>query len=236
MTFDVVNIYIHNKMKVSIVGRREIAKETWEIQFLRPKNFVFTAGQFMEIVLPKLGVRDPRGNHRVFSIVSSPQNKRFLIIAFRKGKSGFKKTLLGLKKGSTVEINGPFGQFTLPEKPKEQLVFIAGGIGITPFMSMVRYIGESKKKCKVIMFAINREVASIPYRDELYKLYELYNFQLVSYIGHPTKKEFLGIPGIKKSKIYVAGPPGMVRGVVAALRGAGFSQKDVIFEEFSGYL
>ena len=222
-------------MRSKILEKREVAKDTWEMRLARPRGFDFRAGQFCEIVLPELRARDARGAHREFSIASSPREERVIRIAFRNTKSGFKKTLLGMKYGNAVKLDGPFGQWSLPESVEQPLLFIAGGIGITPFMSMMSEAQASKKKYHITLFAINREFDSIPYRDKLGALGGK-NVRVIHYLGRPGKKEFLGIPGIKKSKIYVAGPPGMVQDVVAMLRGAGLSQKNVIVEEFSGYL
>lgn len=218
-------------MRARFLGKREVARNTWELRFTRPQELHFEAGQYIEIVLLKMRASDAKGNHREFSIVSPPFEKKILRIAFRDTKSAFKKHLLAMKKGEIVEINGPFGQWSLPQGHKP-LIFIAGGIGVTPFISMIEEVIASKKKYYITLFMINRDRDSIPYRSELEKLGDI---TVHHFLGHPTKKDLFTISGIKKSKIYIAGPPNMVRDIVALLKSVGVKKENCICEEFFGY-
>src|SRR3990167_11558916 len=95
--------------------------------------FIFQAGEYVQIVLED-------GLKHYFSVMSSPNELPVLKIATRPSQSEFKKTLLQMPIASEVEINGPWGDLFLPEDGKERTYyFVAGGIGITPFMSMIKY-------------------------------------------------------------------------------------------------
>lgn len=130
-------------IKLPVIKQRTTAEKTYEVSFnLSGKSFSFIAGQYIRVTVPKLLYDDQKGPSRVFTIASSPNEKNKLAIAFRDSESGFKKTLLELSQGSLVEIEGPFGYFTLPKNTSRPLIFIASGIGITPFLSMIRFVNS----------------------------------------------------------------------------------------------
>lgn len=155
-------------IKLPIIEQRTIAEKTDEVSFdLSGKNFVFIAGQYIRVTIPKLLYADPKGSSRVFTIASSPNEKNKLSIAFRDSGSGFKRTLLELPRGSLVEIEGPFGHFVLPRDASRPLVFIAGGIGITPFLSMIRFANENKLNYQITLLYANKNKENAAYLEEL---------------------------------------------------------------------
>lgn len=128
---------------MAVTGRREVADGTVEVAVERPEGFAFHAGQYLQVRVPKLHVRDRKGPSRVFSIVSSPLDEDTFAIAYRDTGSGFKRTLGGLEVGEEVLLEGPHGFCTLPRDLDQRVVLVAGGIGIVPFLSMVRFAAET---------------------------------------------------------------------------------------------
>ncbi|MEM3091104.1 MAG: FAD-dependent oxidoreductase [Candidatus Pacearchaeota archaeon] len=228
---------MENRIIAEIKNRKKIARETYQIDFILEKEINFVAGQHIGIWLPKLIYDDPKGSFRLFSICSSPKNKKMISIAFRDTKSGFKKTLLKLPIGTEVELMKPTGFFVLPKDQKQRIGFIAGGIGITPFMSMLNYAKENKLSQKITLYYLNSSKEKTAFFYELKQLTDNNkNFVLKNFLG---RKKFL--EQIKKIKNqerilwYIAGPPGLVADIKNILISMGVSQNKILTEEFSGY-
>lgn len=126
-----------------IKERREVAHGTTEVALdIGNNGFTFYPGQYIRVTIPSLSIEIEGGNTRDFTISSSPSTKEVICISFRDSDSPFKQTLLKLPLGSNVEVQGPLGVFTLPDENTIPIIFIAGGMGITPVLSMIRYIIE----------------------------------------------------------------------------------------------
>ncbi|MBL8539970.1 MAG: FAD-dependent oxidoreductase, partial [Betaproteobacteria bacterium] len=123
--------------EVKLQDREEVAEGTMAFHFEKPAAFDFKAGQAIDVILPKPPGDDVQGARHTFSIVTAPFESD-LVIATRIRDSAFKRALKSLAMGSAVGIEGPFGSLTLHRDPARPAVFIAGGIGITPFVSMLR--------------------------------------------------------------------------------------------------
>src|SRR3989344_460810 len=155
-------------VKLSIVGQKTIADKTNEVSLgLSDKEFVFIAGQYIQMGLPELLYPDPKGASRTLSIAFSSNDKEKISIAFRDSGSGFKRTLMELPFATLIDIEGPFGFFTLPRSASQSVVFIAGGIGITPCLSMIRFADEMKRPGSITLLYANRDKESAAYLDEL---------------------------------------------------------------------
>ncbi|MFN7088261.1 MAG: FAD-dependent oxidoreductase [Candidatus Paceibacteria bacterium] len=239
-------------LKLPLKDRKVVAEDTMAFYFaLEGKDFTFSPGQYISVYIPKLLYDDPKGNHRVFSIASSPNNKEYLLIATRMRGSGYKKTLKDIPLGSIVEIDGPFGSFVLPQNPTGPIVLIAGGIGITPFMSMVCYATEEKLPHKLILIYSNKTPESTAFLKELQELQNQNpNFKMIATITEPenAKSMWSGkigkiTSGFIKENIedpalpvwYIAGPPDMVFAIKQALIEAGIDEDNIHFEDFGGY-
>lgn len=129
------------------------------------KNFRFLPGQYMEFTLGHKP-SDSRGNRRYLTIASSPTEKELRLgVKFYEKPSSFKRALLELKSGGRVIAGQLAGDFTLPRDPKQKLAFIAGGIGVTPFRSMVKYLLDKTERRDVVLFYSNRSIREIAYHD-----------------------------------------------------------------------
>lgn len=236
-----------------LARRKKIAEGTIEITLgLKGKDFVFKAGQYINLVSPNLKYNDPRGSIRPFSLTSSPNSKNTISTAFRLSVSRFKQTFMKTPLKTVVEIEGPLGSFIMPKSDKRPLVFIAGGIGITPFLSMIRYAAEKKLPHNITLLYSNRTEKSSAYLPELERLEEENpNFHFVPTLTQETKdsnRQWEGEFGrinayfIKKhcghlneELYYIVGTPGMVTNVRKTLLDMGVAKKDILIEDFIGY-
>jgi len=155
----------------TLLGRTEVAKGTMAFQFDKPNNFVFKAGQYINLTLsgsqPQFGPSD--GMTHTFSIVSSPSDEEILVTTRMRG-TVFKQALSSLPVGSGVRIEGPIGSFSLHNNTSRPAVFLAGGIGIAPFLSMLSYATQEKLHHPIILFYANRYLEDAAFIDALWKL------------------------------------------------------------------
>ena len=185
---------------ISIISKKLIAKDTWEIAFqcleVEPPNI--EAGQYMRIVVPEIpgGTRE---NSRIFSVILPPMFRALVSkhwgVVFRASESAFKKYIIGAPVGAEMVAYGPFGDFVLPqclEVEPPNIVFIAGGVGIAPFVSMVRLATEEKLSHRILLLYANKDEQGAAYLEELMMLErENKNFTLRHNIGL-LDAEFIG--------------------------------------------
>jgi ferredoxin-NADP reductase len=222
----------------SLLARRRIAERTVEVSLERPAGFVFEPGQYVQLRLAKLLHRDRKGRSRVFSIASSPLDDQQICVAYRETGSGFKQTLWDLPIGTEVRIGGPHGFATLPRNAARPLVLIAGGIGITPFMSMLRYAAETEDEApRVTLLYANWTPKRAAYLDELSEL-ERSNPRL-TLRTHSGDVDDSALRKLVKHGTghlwFIAGPPAMVDATRSALHVLGVDPDDMHVEEFVGY-
>ena len=122
--------------EIPLVRRQEVADRTMAFCFEKPDGFKFTAGQFMRFSLIDPPETDAEGNARTFSIASAPHEDE-LMIATRLRNTAFKRVLKAMASGTRVVAKGPYGSLTLHEDASRPAVFLTGGIGITPFRSIL---------------------------------------------------------------------------------------------------
>ena len=236
-------------MRARIKEKQEIAKGTLLVTFdLLGEAMDFTPGQYFHVTLPDLGDNDDKGLRRHITVVTSPNEKGVLGFATRMRDSAFKRTLRELPVGSAVDVEPPKGRFGLPEDRSRPLVFVAGGIGITVFRSMLRYIHEEQLPYSVTLIYSNRDRESTAFLDELRELEQaLPDFRLVltmtqdpGWEGETRKvdgefvKDYLE-DDLNEYRFLVAGPPAMAEGVQGALQEAGVRDQNLIVERYSGY-
>lgn len=228
-------------------SKEEIAKGTLKVVFEVSEPFSFKAGQYCFITLKNLIYPDDRGPKRHFSIVNSPNDGGIITFTTRLTDSGFKKTLNELPIGDGVELGPIAGVFTLPEDTKRPLVFIAGGIGITPFMSMLKYVKEEKLPYTISLVYSNRDQSSTAFYSEIQDLAkQIPNLKLIltmtedlNWPGEKRKidSQFIKdyFPDVNAQHYFVVGPPPMVEAIGKALQKAGVLPDNIKVENFTGY-
>ena len=225
--------------QLPIIARKEVAENTLEVTFdVRGKTCLFRPGQYLTVMLPELKFPDPKGNSRVFSIASSPDNKESISIVFRLSGSGFKQTLNELPMGSLVTADCCWGNFTLPEDSSTPLVFVAGGVGVAPFMSSVRFVVEEKLPHRITLIYANKDKASAMYLAELEDIAAHNKNVTLKTVFGAVDRAILDecVQQQKDAKWFVAGPAVMVNTVQASLHELGVPSIRIHSEEFAGYV
>jgi ferredoxin-NADP reductase len=236
--------------KSKLKAQKAICSGTTAFYFEKPENFEFEAGQFVNFTLLDPGETDLEGNTRALSIASAPYEGN-LMVAMRLRATAFKRTLNSLPVGTELLLQGPYGSMTLPRNTKRPAVLLAGGIGITPFRSLVWNAAQSQSPRGILLFYSIRVPDEAAFLEELQEM-ERYNkhYKLVCTVTQPEKVKtpWLGetgrisvemlsrwIPDLSVPIYYVAGPPGMVTSVRQMLVDSGIAEGDIRAEEFYGY-
>jgi ferredoxin-NADP reductase len=236
-------------MRARIKEKREVAKGTLLVIFdLLGEEVDFRPGQYFWVELLDPRYDDEKGPRRHISVVTSPTERGILGLCTRLRDSAFKRSLVELPVGTEVEVEQPKGDFALPEDTEPHYVFIAGGIGITVFRSMLRYIDDTGEPYRVTLVYSNRDRESAAFLDELEELDARADwFRLVATMtqdpnwgGESRRVDaemLLDVLGgdLGAYTFVVAGPPAMTEGVVETLKGAGVPEERILSDRFSGY-
>jgi len=235
-------------VRATVKEKREVARGTLLAIFdLGGQVVDFRAGQYFWVELLDPPYEDEKGPRRHISVVSSPTERGVLGLCTRIRDSAFKRSLAELEVGAEVEVEEPKGDFKLPEDTEPHYVFIAGGIGITVFRSMLRYIADTGEPYDVTLVYSNRDRASTAFLDELTELEsQIPGFELVvTMTGDPewtgesrrVDADFLRdkLGELADYTYLLAGPPPMVEGVVEQLNEAGVPEAQIEPDRFSGY-
>ncbi len=234
----------------NLFSREAVAEGTMAFRFTKPADFEFRAGQSIDVTLLNPPETDEEGNTRAFSLVSAPFDPD-LMIATRMRDTAFKRVLRAAPVGMEVKLEGPSGSFVLHRKAEKAAVLLAGGIGITPFLSMVRQATNDKTQHQIYLFYSNRRPEDAPFLDVLKEVTRQNpNFHLIAtmtQLAHSTR-EWKGETGLINEEMlvkhlptlqgpiyYLAGPPAMVAAMRRMLMNAKVDEDDIRTEEFSGY-
>lgn len=239
-------------MKFKLVDKKEEAKGTKSFFWEPEKRLEFLPGQFLYYTLPKLEFSDSRGATRHFTISSSTTESPPVRLTTRiREESGYKKTLDSLPIGSFIEAEGPDGTFILDSGDKGPHIFIAGGIGITPFRSIIKYILDRNLGYPMHLIYSNSLPEEIAFREEFDHYADLIPyFKLTSTVTKKgeTKTPWVGLTGridanliskiasnYQNPTFWVCGPPPMVDAMEKALAGLKIPGNQIRIEKFTGY-
>lgn len=239
------------KVALTFIKKIKIARNTYEFIFKPSQKLKFIPGQYLEVTL-NAKKNDSRGNRRYFTISSSPTKSkvRFGVKFADKNGSSFKDYLINLKHGNKIIAGNLSGDFVMPNDKSKQLVFVAGGIGITPFISMIRYLIDTRnEKRNITLFYLNNTKEDISYKNTLQKakqigiktVFLLTDESLVpknwngeiGYLDEKIIKKYA--PGYKTSIFYLSGPNAMVDNYKNLLLKIGISKKQIKTDYFPGF-
>jgi len=213
--------------------------DTWSLYF-EGKRLDYKPGQFLIVNL----IRDGRVSEpHPFTISSSPTRDRLSISV--KSVGDFTSTIGHTKTTDRAYIDAPYGAFSFVEHDAPSLVFVAGGIGITPFMSMLRYMHDRELERSVVLIWGNKTERDIAFRDELDDMAaEMLSFQVVhvmsnqedwpgekGYVDAAKLQRYMG--SVENPQVFVCGPPVMMTKVIQSLRGLGVPKRRIHYERFA---
>lgn len=237
------------KLFLKLKEKVEVAKDTYDFVFDPGKKINFRPGQYMEWTLGH-DHSDSRGNRRYFTIASSPTEQDFRMgVKFYENPSTYKKKLLALENGGLVIASQLAGDFVLPKDPGRKLVFIAGGIGVTPFRSMVKYLLDRGEKRDVVVIYCVKTPDEIAYRDVFDQAERDLGIKTVYVVGDPQGEKFLhcrtgrltdelicvDVPDFLDRTFYVSGPHSMVTNFQKMLKGLGVRPGQIKTDFFPGF-
>jgi ferredoxin-NADP reductase/nitrite reductase/ring-hydroxylating ferredoxin subunit len=213
----------------------------------------YRAGQFAII---DLGTKeDPKGPLRSFTMASSP-TEDVILITTRIRDTPFKKKLASLEIGSIAKMTSPLGKFVLPDDHSKPVVFLSGGIGVTPFRSMIRYATDKQVPSMVTMFDSNRNIENTLFKEEFDDcLKRNHNLKIIytiteeeqsknaekwtgerGFINATMLTKYLTRNELDNSIFYICGPPGMLNAMQKMLEDELHVSKQLIKTEvFTGY-
>lgn len=248
-----------SKHVLTLVQKNEVGKNLYDLSFTPDTPIRFKPGQYMEWTLGHNHV-DGRGNRRYFTIASSPTEPDVhLGVKFADPSSSFKERLLNMKLGEAVVAGQLAGDFTLPHDPKEKLVFIAGGIGVTPFRSMVKYLVDKQEKRNVALFYAVKFANEIAYQDIFDEATEKIGMKIIYVITDQTNgavaektptnttaaKTYSGridvglisreVPDFTERTFYISGPRAMVDAFTKTLSDLGIPKNRIKTDFFPGF-
>lgn len=231
---------------LTLNSKQTLSPDTVMFIFDKPAGFQFKPGQYGGFTLINPTETDANGITRRFSLLDTPSDTTLSFVT-RIQSSAYKKTLNHLAPGDNIKFAGPAGNFVLHET-ETPAIFIAGGIGVTPFYSILKDAAQQKSQREFILFYGNQSLHNTILLDELKSFQkDLPNFQLVTtliqpdshwqgetgYITHTLLKKY--ILDLNTPIYYVCGSPTMVTAIQELLVEMDIAQDKIKIEDFPGY-
>jgi ferredoxin-NADP reductase/Na+-translocating ferredoxin:NAD+ oxidoreductase RnfD subunit len=250
----IANIYSYivspkQKVVLKLKSKRKMSSNIVDFTFKPSQRLAFAPGQYMEFTLAHQKP-DSRGYRRFFTLASSPTEESLhLGVRFYADGSSFKKALYSIDGRTTMMAGQIAGDFTLPEDPEQKLVFIAGGIGITPYRSMLKYLLDVSEPRDIVLLYTNKTANEIAYKDILNEaqkqlgirvFYTLTDAKALprnwnGLVGRIHEGMILKtIPDYQVRTYYISGPPDMVRTYEYILKNMGVKQNQIKKDFFPG--
>ncbi len=236
--------------KLKILRSEEIASGTRAFHLSKPEGFEYESGQTIDLYLIDPKEMDAEGPIRTFSLVSAPHEAE-LEFATRMRDTAFKRILKNAEPGFELTWDGPYGSFLLHKNAAKPAVFLAGGIGITPFMSMIKNAEHNKLTHEIYLFHSNHTPEDAPFHKELSELAKKNpKFHFIPAMTNMDKsssswngerssidKNMIAryVSDLSAPIYYIAGPEGFVGAMRKMLVAANVDEDNIRFEEFPGY-
>jgi len=237
------------KLVLRLKEKNRISPDTYEFIFPVPRRFAFMPGQYMEWTLGHPDT-DSRGNRRYFTIASSPtEHSLRLGVKFNKNSSSYKEALFNMVPDTEIIASQLAGDFVLPNNPQQKVVLIAGGIGITPFRSMIKYLLDNHQHRQITLFYTATTVNDFVYKDvfdraqlelglkTIYSVTDKSNLPSswtgqVGRLNHQMIKS--AVPDYRNCLFYISGPRGMVDSLNDILHKLGVASYQIKKDYFAG--
>ena len=221
-------------MKVTFDHSEKAADHIRTFWFKPEKPVRYAAGQFIELRIPHDN-KDNRGDKRWFTLSSSPTDDLLSITTKLAGEKGssFKRALANLAPSTELHMASPMGDFVLPKDPSIPLLFVAGGIGCTPYHSMVKFLQDNHEQRPVSVIYAAKSQAEVAFKDTFTRLGQ--NFKTVIGERLDAKKILALSDNNQEQYIYLSGPEPMVEALDKDLKGHGFNKKHIRTDFFPGY-
>ena len=239
------------RLVLTLKQKNKLTNDVYEFIWNTPDKLKFKAGQYLEWTL---GHKNPdsRGNRRYFTLSSSPTEENLGVgIKFYENSSSFKNKMVSLNVGDKLVASQLAGEFTLPEDKSKKLVFIAGGIGVTPFRSMAKYLSDMNEKRDIILLFSCKSSKDLVYKNVFDEAYIKSGIKTIYVVGDsmgetltsnmkvgPVNSEMIisEISDYKDRIFYISGPHGMVSAFESTLNKLGVPSSNIKIDFFPGYV
>lgn len=234
-----------DRYQTILIAKGKVSQETFLFTFKKPSNFTFKAGQYCDFYLPSVPKSDTETGIRSLSLANAPWEENLtVIIRFR--PTTFKHKLLSLNISDPVEFSGPNGTLILPDAiDKRSLVFLAGGIGITPFFSLIKQAQKQNFPQPIHLFYSNATPATAVFLQELNTIRSPKFKLILTMTRDPFWSGLRGrinsdllkklLPNFSNNIFYIAGAPTMVADLKQLLKSLGVKNQSLRTEDFTGY-
>lgn len=231
-------------MQVTFDHFRSESPNIGSFYFLTDSPLQFTAGQFVQLTIPHENP-DERGEKRWFTLSSSPtQDKVCITTKFAAGHgSSYKEALRTLKPGFNLTMGNPMGDFVLPKSVETPLIFVAGGIGVTPFLSMLQWLKDTGEERPIKMLQAVSTEDDIAFQD----IFDAAKQHATIVVARPStawggergRLSAEMVLGIERPSpdtlLYISGPEQLVESLTADLQQAGVNKQQIVGDYFPGY-
>ncbi len=238
-----------SNLLLTLKAKMQVAPDVWDFIFVPARKLAFAPGQYMEWTLAH-NDPDDRGNRRFFTLASSPTEDTVRMgVKFHEDSSSLKQALLTLKPNDEIMASHLAGDFVLPKDQHQKCVLIAGGIGITPFRSMIQYLLDAYQWRSIVLFYANKSARDIVYKSVFDKAQQVLGMKTVytltdpggvppgwrGRVGHLTPKMIKAeVPDYYDCLFYVSGPARMVDATKDTLHQLGVRDSRIKTDYFSG--
>ncbi len=246
------SFWVSPKVRIlpTLIKKVRITPDSADFIFEPDKNFNYLPGQYMEWTIPHLNT-DSRGNRRYFTLASSPTESNIRIgVKFFNNGSSFKESMLALDSNSMVSAAHLAGDFVMPNDPREKLVFIGGGIGITPYRSMIKYLLDKNQRRDIVLLYSAKNVEDLAYRNIFDRAKKELGIRVLYFLTGRNLKlkenNFIEgrinaariqqyVPDFMERTFYISGTDSMVMDTKEYLIKIGVPKKQIKNDYFSGY-
>ncbi|MBI4022394.1 MAG: oxidoreductase [Candidatus Andersenbacteria bacterium] len=240
----------HGWRQKFVLSRKEIFSTYGSFWFRPAWRFSFAPGQFLEYTLPH-AKPDARGVRRYFTVASSPTEEQVLLTTkLTERSSSFKRELSSLAVGETIVAADNAGEFTLPRNLQQKMAWLAGGIGVTPFRSMTKFLLDTKQARDIVLLYAAREEEDLAFRDTFEQAHRQLGMRVFYVLseaaaippGSQWRRGVIGesllrqaVPDFAERLFYLSGPEPMVHSMADILRGMGVPRRRIKRDYFPGY-